>query len=116
MLGAAHLLLDCQRALVERPRPSEVALGLKQEGEVVEAPCGNLIVRAERTLQNRQCIAKKGVSLGVSPTPVEITAYPLHKGAYPLQKERPTCKLRSVTRARITKGQQMRRKSSAQWP
>ena len=37
MLGAKHLLVDRQRALLERPRPREVALGLQQAGEVVEA-------------------------------------------------------------------------------
>jgi hypothetical protein len=37
MLAAARLLVDRERALVDRPRRREVALGLKQEGEVVEA-------------------------------------------------------------------------------
>ena len=37
MLGAERLLPDRQRALIERPRAGEVALGLKQQGEVVEA-------------------------------------------------------------------------------
>ena len=37
MLGAEHLFADRQGALVERPRPGKVALGLKQTREVVEA-------------------------------------------------------------------------------
>ena len=38
MLGAERLLADRQRALIKRPRAGEVALlGLKQQGEVVEA-------------------------------------------------------------------------------
>src|SRR5258708_27609753 len=34
MLGVKHLLVDRQRALIERPRPRQVALGLQQAGEV----------------------------------------------------------------------------------
>ena len=37
MLMAERLLVDRQRALVQWPRRRKVALGLKQEGEVVEA-------------------------------------------------------------------------------
>jgi hypothetical protein len=37
MLGAKRLLSDCQGALKERPRVSEVALVLEQVAEVVEA-------------------------------------------------------------------------------
>ena len=37
MLGAKHLLLDRQRALMERPRPREVALGPQQGCEVLKS-------------------------------------------------------------------------------
>jgi hypothetical protein len=35
MLRAKYLLVDCQRALMERTRPREVALDLQKVGEVV---------------------------------------------------------------------------------
>ena len=54
MLGAERLLADRQRALEERPRAGEVALGLKQEGEVVEARRGVGMLGAERLLADRQ--------------------------------------------------------------
>ena len=54
MLGAERLLADRQRALVERPRASEVALGLKQIGEVVEARRRIGMLGAERLLADRQ--------------------------------------------------------------
>ena len=37
MCGTACFLVDTKGALEEWPRPYEVALGVKQEGEVVEA-------------------------------------------------------------------------------
>jgi hypothetical protein len=39
--------VDRQRALVQRPRPGEVALGVKQAGEVVERVCRPGILGAE---------------------------------------------------------------------
>ena len=54
MLGAERLLVDRQRALEERPRAGEVALGLKQEGEVVEARRRLGMLGAERLLADRQ--------------------------------------------------------------
>ena len=48
MLGTEHLFADRQRALEERPRPRKVALGLEQEGEVVEAFRRIGMLRAER--------------------------------------------------------------------
>ena len=54
MLGAERLLADRQRPLVERPRAGEVALGLKQAGEVVEARGGRGMLGAERLLVDRQ--------------------------------------------------------------
>ena len=54
MLGAERLLADRQRPLVERPRAGEVALVLKQAGEVVEARGGRGMLGAERLLADRQ--------------------------------------------------------------
>jgi hypothetical protein len=54
MLGAERLLVDRERPLVERPRAGEVALGLKQLGEVVEARGGPGMLGAERLLADRQ--------------------------------------------------------------
>src|SRR5262249_3197991 len=47
MLGAEHLLIDSQRALIERPRCCKVALVLKQVGEVAEAAHRIGMFRAE---------------------------------------------------------------------
>jgi hypothetical protein len=55
MLGAEHLLVDRQRALVERSRRRQIALGLKQEGEVVEARRRIGMLGAEHLLPDRQC-------------------------------------------------------------
>jgi hypothetical protein len=54
MVGAECLLVDRQRALVERPRRRNIALRLQQEGEVDEAPRGIGMVGAERPLVDRQ--------------------------------------------------------------
>ena len=54
MLWAERLLADRHRALVERPRASEVALGPKQEGEVVKAHRGVGMLGAERLFVDRQ--------------------------------------------------------------
>ena len=54
MVGAERLLADRQRALEERPRAGEVALGLKQAGEVVEARARYRVLGAERLLADRQ--------------------------------------------------------------
>ena len=54
MLGAERLLADRQRALVERPRLSKVALVPEQDGEVVEARRRMGMLGAERLLVNRQ--------------------------------------------------------------
>ena len=54
MLGAERLLADRQGALEERPRRREVALVLKQDGEVVEARRRIGMVGAERLLADRQ--------------------------------------------------------------
>ena len=54
MFGAERLLADRQRPLVERPRAGEVALGLKQDGEVVEARGGVGMLGSERLLADRQ--------------------------------------------------------------
>ena len=55
MLGAESPLADGQRALVERPRPHNVALVLEQDGEVVEARRGVGMLGAERLFVYRQC-------------------------------------------------------------
>jgi hypothetical protein len=54
MVNAERLLSDRKRPLEERPRAGEVALALKQEGEVVEALGGRGMVAAERLLADRQ--------------------------------------------------------------
>jgi hypothetical protein len=54
MLGAERVLADRKRALVERPRRREVALDLKQDGEVVEARRRIGMLGAERLVVNRQ--------------------------------------------------------------
>ena len=54
MLGAERLLRDRQRALEERPRSGEIALGLKQACEVVEARRGQGMLGPERLLADRQ--------------------------------------------------------------
>ena len=54
MLGAERLLVDRQRALVERPRRRQVALVLQQGGEVVEARRGVGMLGAEHLLADRQ--------------------------------------------------------------
>lgn len=46
--------LDCQRALIERPRARKIALVLKQIGEVVEARGRILVLGAEHLLIDRQ--------------------------------------------------------------
>ena len=53
MLGAERLLVDCQRPFVEQPRGDEVASGLKQEGEVVEAIRCVRMLGAQRLLADR---------------------------------------------------------------
>ena len=64
MLGAERLLVDRQRPLVERPRAGEVALILKQMGEVVEARRGIGMLGAERLLSDRQRPLEKGPRAG----------------------------------------------------
>ena len=54
MLQAERLLADRQRPLVERPRAGEVALALKDDGEVVEAGRSRAMLRAERLLAGRE--------------------------------------------------------------
>ena len=54
MVGAERLLPDRQGALEERPGCGEVALVLKQHGEVVEARRRIGMVGAERPLADRQ--------------------------------------------------------------
>jgi hypothetical protein len=54
VLRAKGLLADRQRPLVERPRAGEVALVLKQDGEVVEARRGRGMLGAERLLNDRE--------------------------------------------------------------
>src|SRR5262249_40924330 len=49
-----HLLMDRQRALKERPRPRKVTLGLKQDGEVVEALRRSGMLGTEHLLADRQ--------------------------------------------------------------
>ena len=53
MFGAERILPDRQRALMERPR-REIALCLKQAGEVVEAHRRLRMFGAERLLVDRQ--------------------------------------------------------------
>jgi hypothetical protein len=54
MLGAEHLLVDRQRALVERPRSPKVTLIRQQAGEVVEACRRTGVLGAEHLLVDRQ--------------------------------------------------------------
>ena len=54
MLGAERLFADRQRALEERPRPRKVALGLEQDGEVVEARRRIGMLGAEHLFADRQ--------------------------------------------------------------
>ena len=54
MLGAERLLVDRQRALIERPCPGQVALGPKQLGEVVDTRRRIGMFGAERLLADRQ--------------------------------------------------------------
>ena len=73
MVGAERLLADRQRALEERPRPGEIALGLKQEGEVVEAHRRIGMVGAERLLADRQRALEERPRLSIGrerPVPV----------------------------------------------
>ena len=51
---AERLLADRQRALEQRPRAGEIALGPKQAGEVVEAQRRIRVFGAERLLSDRQ--------------------------------------------------------------
>ena len=55
MLGTASLLVGSQRALKERPRAREVALGLKQAGEAVYPGCCVGMLGAEDLFVDRQC-------------------------------------------------------------
>ena len=59
MVGAKRLFPDRQRALVVRPRRSEIPFRLKQESEIVEVVRGIGVVGAERLLANRQCALTK---------------------------------------------------------
>ena len=52
--GPSAIPVDRQRSLEQRPRAGEVALVLKQEGEVVEARGGLGMLRAQRPLADRQ--------------------------------------------------------------
>src|SRR5262249_45396725 len=54
MLWAEHLFVYGQRTLVERPRPSKIALVVQQVGQVAEAQRGFGMVGAERLLGYRQ--------------------------------------------------------------
>src|SRR5258708_15643374 len=54
MLGVKHLLPDRQGALIERPRPRQVALGLQQAGEVAEATRRVRMLGAKHLLVDRQ--------------------------------------------------------------
>ena len=65
MLGAKHFLADRQRALMERPRRREVALGLQQAGEVVEAHRGVRMLWALHLLPDRQRALKERPRLSV---------------------------------------------------
>src|SRR5260370_1038855 len=94
MPAADRLLPNRQRALIERPRPGKVALGLKQVGEVVEARRRLGMLGAEDLFADCQRIAKKRLGLRVSRAPVEIAAHPV-------QKVRPICSLQSLIRGRF---------------
>ena len=63
MLGAEHPFLDRQRSLVKRACPRKVALDLKQEGEVVEAPRRIGMLEAERLFADRQRALEERPSL-----------------------------------------------------
>ena len=80
MLGAERLLANCQRPLVERPRAGEVALGLMQIGEVLEAPRGIGMLGAERLLSGRQRPLEKGPSLRIGrERPIPIRSKPVQQ-------------------------------------
>ena len=59
MLGAEHFLVNRQRALVERPCPGKVPLGLQQVGEVVEARSRVGMLGAKHLLADRQRALKE---------------------------------------------------------
>ena len=54
MLRSERLLADCERPLEERPRGGEIALGLKQAGEVVET-CGGFGMLRSRSRTKAAC-------------------------------------------------------------
>jgi hypothetical protein len=54
MLGTDHLLEDRQRPLIERSGPRKLALGLKQDGEVVETRRRIGMLGADHLLVDRQ--------------------------------------------------------------
>jgi hypothetical protein len=54
VLGAQRLLPDRQRALEHRSRRRKVALGLEQEGKIVEARSGGRMLGAEHLFVDRQ--------------------------------------------------------------
>src|SRR5258707_49993 len=59
MLGAERLFVDRQRALEEQPRPSNLALGIKQATEIVEAVRRIGMLRAEGLRVYRQRALKE---------------------------------------------------------
>src|SRR5262245_66211859 len=108
MLGAKRFK-DRQRAFEERPRPHEVALSLQQLREVNEARRRITMVGPAHLLMYRQCIAKKGESLGVNSAPVKIAP-----GV--AQKHGPACNVRSGIRGGIAHRQQVWRELRGQRP
>lgn len=59
MIRAERRLAGRQRALKERPRPGEIAVALKQNGEIAEARRGLRMVGAERRFADRQRALKE---------------------------------------------------------
>ncbi len=74
MLGSKHLLADRQGALLKGPCSGKVTLGLKQEGEVVEARRGIWMLGSIHLLADRQGALMKGPRTGVSRLAVKILA------------------------------------------
>jgi hypothetical protein len=105
MLRAKYLLVNRQRAFVEWPCGSEVALAPTQESEVAQACRRVRMLGAERLLSQCQCVGEKRRSLGVSRTLMQIAACSIQES----RKE-------TVIRILITAGGEMRCKLGAKRP
>ena len=94
---------------MERPRGGEIALGLQQDCEVVEAGRGVGMLGAERLLADRQRALEERPGARIGPDAMKILRGPVQKLG--LVRGAGT-----VGRIGLAAGEEMRRQLRAEWP